>query len=98
MSIETAEGFIKKLNTDTAMQQKLQRLGNVDSDAMVRFAAGEGFTFTASDLSQSLKAYAEELDESSLEHVAGGFNPQPEPPGDFMTNYLKFNTFLKLSY
>ena len=81
MSIETAGAFIKKLDTDSALQKKLERLGKVDAAAMAKFADGEGYKFSAGDLKQSLAAL--ELDEKSLEKVVGGFNPQPEPPGKF---------------
>lgn len=92
MSIEMAGTFIKKLDTDSALQRKLELLGKVDAAAMAKFADGEGYKFSASELNQSLAAL--ELDEKSLDRVVGGadFNPQPEPPGKFfITRFLNIN-------
>ena len=46
---------------------------------MIEFAAQEGFGFDEADLLATTRAPGE-LSDRTLDAVAGGFNPQPEPP------------------
>jgi predicted ribosomally synthesized peptide with nif11-like leader len=86
MSIDrTTLNFLETLNRDRAMQDRMASALDGADDALqaaVAFANGEGFAVTAESLDAAKQALNESarLDESELEKVAGGFNPQPEPP------------------
>jgi len=85
MSAGSAKDFLNKIANDdqfrravvTAMQQKPN-----ETAAITALAAGAGYTFTANEISEVLKGFTkgEEMSEVELQTVAGGFNPQPEPP------------------
>lgn len=90
MTVDTTTlGFLDKLNTDAEMQADLQTAleGAADrTGAIVAWATSRGFAINREGLDEVrrlLAAGTDELgalDESELEEVAGGFNPQPEPP------------------
>ena len=91
MSKNDAVTFVQRVNEDTALQKKLEKTGKSGVEEMVKFAAGEGYRFSAEELVQAITPTATEgeLDESALEQVAGGFNPQPDPPG-FAARFIKW--------
>jgi predicted ribosomally synthesized peptide with nif11-like leader len=85
MSIDrTTLNFLETLNRDPGMQKRMNAAlaGAADPlQAAVAFAIGEGFAVTAESLDAAKKALdSNALSDSELESVAGGFNPQPEPP------------------
>ncbi|NWJ46629.1 MAG: Nif11-like leader peptide family natural product precursor [Chloroflexi bacterium] len=89
MSKINASTFIQKMNSDVTLQHKLEKLGNMDIESLVNFAAQQGYVFSAQDWKEAVESSYSELDESSLEQVAGGLNPQPLPPG-YLAHYLKW--------
>ena len=90
MSVDaTTLGFLEKLNTDAEMQADLGATlqGAEDRTAtIVSWAISRGYSIDREGLDEALKVLAaairntDQLDDSELEAVAGGFNPQPEPP------------------
>ncbi len=93
MSREAAFAFLREVSENASTEQELQRAiqavggGSVAIAAMVGFGAGRGHGFAAGDLEgvlkdqAGLKATTGELSADELRRVSGGFNPQPEPPG-----------------
>jgi predicted ribosomally synthesized peptide with nif11-like leader len=83
MSKEMATAFINKSEADSSLQKQLQALGEDDLNGLLRLASASGYPFSADDLKSVLMASTDtgdELDESQLDQVAGGLNPQPLPP------------------
>ena len=90
MSIDpTTLRFFETLNADASMQKELEAAleGTKDRNAtIVEWAAARGYKFSRSSLesAQGMLAAALHdqgaLEDSELEAVAGGLNPQPEPP------------------
>jgi len=76
--------FLETLNRDSAMQERMNAVMDGAADpraAAVAFAVAEGFEVTAKSLDAAKQTLeAEGLSDTELEDVAGGFNPQPEPP------------------
>jgi predicted ribosomally synthesized peptide with nif11-like leader len=68
MSEEQFKGFWEAVQTDTALQQKLN--GVTDLDAIVEIAKDAGFTFSTEELQ---KAQAERSEDEELRGAAGGF-------------------------
>jgi predicted ribosomally synthesized peptide with nif11-like leader len=89
MSKINAAAFIQKMNSDVTLQHKLEKLGNIDIESLVNFAAKQGYVFNAQDWRGAVEFSYGEMDESSLEQVAGGLNPQPLPPC-YLQHYLKW--------
>lgn len=88
MSIDSKTlSFLEALNRDVTMQEDLGRaLAGATNrlDATVAFAADRGFQASAAGLDEARRAFVRstELGDAELDAVAGGFNPQPEPPRD----------------
>ncbi|NWJ46628.1 MAG: Nif11-like leader peptide family natural product precursor [Chloroflexi bacterium] len=80
MSKINASTFIQKMNSDVTLQHKLEKLGNIDIESLVNFAAQQGYIFSAQDWHEAIESSLGELDENALDQVAGGINPQPLPP------------------
>jgi predicted ribosomally synthesized peptide with nif11-like leader len=81
--------FLEKANEDTALQAEIEAAVNGATDktgAVVALAASKGFTIDREGFDEARRALARAatesgaLSERELEGVAGGFNPQPEPP------------------
>ena len=68
MSEEQLRTFIKKLQSDTSLQEKLKAAADVD--AVVSIAKEAGFSISADDL----KNAQSEISDEELEGVAGGEN------------------------
>ena len=66
MSDEQLKAFLKKVKTDTSLQEKLKAAA--DSDAVLAIAKVAGFMISADDLSKAQS----ELSEEELEGVTGG--------------------------
>ncbi|MCP5149147.1 MAG: Nif11-like leader peptide family natural product precursor [Ectothiorhodospiraceae bacterium] len=86
MSIDRGTlGFLEALHRDPALLADLDAAIERADDprqATIEFASRNGFDATADglDAAKAAVAAAAELSDEELETVAGGFNPQPEPP------------------
>ena len=83
MSREAAAAFLATLAANANLRAELDAHihGAADKvDAFVAFAVRKGHQFAAADLAAALAAQAE-MSEEQLDRIAGGFNPQPDPPG-----------------
>jgi predicted ribosomally synthesized peptide with nif11-like leader len=89
MSKINAAAFIQKMNSDVTLQHKLEKLGNMDIESLVNFAAKQGYVFNHQNWRDAVESSYGELEESALEQVAGGINPQPLPPR-YLDQYLKW--------
>ena len=90
-------GFLETLNRDSSMRGELAGAltgaGN-PMDRVFEFATSKGFAVDRKGLEAAHRILMEnsELGDSELDKVAGGFNPQPDPPGrtalaDITTNF-----------
>jgi predicted ribosomally synthesized peptide with nif11-like leader len=77
MSVENAKTFLNKLDHDSNLLQSVAQMSLVD---VIGHANDNGYDFTLEALSEALDEQYGEMDEAELNSVAGGFNPQPEPP------------------
>jgi predicted ribosomally synthesized peptide with nif11-like leader len=83
MSREAAVAFLATIAANANLRSELDAHlhGARDQvDAFVEFAARKGHQFAPADLAAALAAQAE-MSEEQLDRIAGGFNPQPDPPG-----------------
>ena len=71
MSVEELKRFSEAVKKDKAMQEELKKVGK-DEAAVVAFAKGKGYDFTADELKAQAKAAKGELSEDQLDKVAGG--------------------------
>lgn len=73
-----AEAFIERIHTDAELRRKAQQASG-DMDTFLRLAAAHGYTFTADEYREAVKAYAEanemELSEEDLAQMAAGALP-----------------------
>ena len=87
MSIDKATlSFLETLNRDAPMRSELQaELAGAASpmDKVFDFARKKGFAVDRQGLEAAHQALTanSELGDADLAKVAGGFNPQPDPPG-----------------
>lgn len=75
MSTAAMEQFMDKIEGDPAFAARLDQALDAHDDrrqALIDFASAEGFALPPLD--------GDALGDAELEQVAGGFNPQPEPP------------------
>jgi hypothetical protein len=82
--MDTLDAVAQKLSRDPAVWARVQtELAQArDPKArLIELAREQGMTVDASALDQAVAAAGGELNENQLESVAGGFNPQPDPPG-----------------
>ena len=66
MSLEQLQEFLKKVQSDTSLQEKLKAAG--DSDAVRAIANEAGFSISAEDL----KNAQSEFSDKELEGISGG--------------------------
>ncbi len=93
MSTASAAAFLEALDRNEGLRREWQSaMGAAVQDAMLRFAARHGHTLTQEDLSAALEEREHALSDADLERVAGGLNPQPEPPA---INTLLVNPLLR---
>jgi len=77
MSQQTVANFIEKLNSDAALQAKIDQVDRNNPEAFLGAAKAAGFDFTASEWNLVVGTNyehisAEKLSEADLESVAGG--------------------------
>jgi predicted ribosomally synthesized peptide with nif11-like leader len=89
MSKAALHAFMEKTLNDTDLQNRLAALGDDDVNGLLELASSAGYSLDINDF-KSLVDTSDELDESQLDLVAGGINPQPLPP-------RQANTFVKLN-
>ena len=72
MSEQNAMAFINKVSGDAALQASVRALPG-EVAALVKFATGAGYAFTADEWKAvAATAFSGELDQDSLDKVAGG--------------------------
>ena len=79
MSMDNLKAFYKKVDGDSALQQKMQAVatkGKVDHDSavadMVKVGSDAGYDFTADHVKLAHKATAGKLSDDELKGIAGG--------------------------
>lgn len=81
MSKQAVTAFLEQATKDDALRHDAW-IAQVT--ALVQVAAKHGHPFTTQEYADVVthldRQGSEELDDSQLAEVAGGFNPQPEPP------------------
>lgn len=80
MSKQAVAEFIQHMHDDPTLRREVE---DAQVTAVLDVAARRGHVFTTAEYAEVLTAFdgaAGELDEAALADVAGGFNPQPEPP------------------
>jgi len=86
MSAGSARKFLDRIANDAQFRENVVKTMDQKTNnaaAIMALAAHAGYTFTASEISEVLTVFAPdktEMSEVELQAVAGGFNPQPEPP------------------
>ena len=87
MSIDKATvSFLETLNRDAAMRSELEAaIAGVATpmDKVCDFARSKGFAVDRQGLEAAHRILTSnaEIGDGDLDKVAGGFNPQPDPPG-----------------
>jgi predicted ribosomally synthesized peptide with nif11-like leader len=74
----TVLSFLNKATADPALQARLR---GQDVASLVKIAAESGFVFTAEEYQATMTEQPAKLSTKQLDDIAGGFNPQPDPPG-----------------
>jgi predicted ribosomally synthesized peptide with nif11-like leader len=83
MSTDVIDQFMDKVEGDAAFATSLEQAleGRNDKEqALIEFASAAGFELPRDGAAMS---------DDDLEQVAGGFNPQPEPPALFGSSRLR---------
>jgi hypothetical protein len=91
--MDIIQAIAQKLSRDPAAWSRVQSELAQAKDPrarLIELAKEHGMTVEAKALDQAVLAASRELNESELESVAGGFNPQPDPPAlyDKMSSQL----------
>jgi predicted ribosomally synthesized peptide with nif11-like leader len=77
MSIETAQAFVRKVQSDEALRSEVIALGQ-DFDGLVQLAAKHGHSFSAEELKAAAQANGyntgNTISEEDLKAVAGGLS------------------------
>jgi hypothetical protein len=82
--MDTLDAVAQKLSRDPAVWARVQTELAQAKDPkarLIELASEQGMTIDTSTLDRAVAAAGGELNENQLESVAGGFNPQPDPPG-----------------
>ena len=82
--MDTLDAVAQKLSKDPAVWARVQTELAQAKDPkarLIELAREQGMSVDASALDRAVLAAGGELNENQLESVAGGFNPQPDPPG-----------------
>jgi len=88
MSTQSAKDFLKKIETDQTLHERLKAASNLESRQQIIQAAG--FDFTLEEYKQAIEAVAvaagKELTAEELEAVAGGLGipERGKPFGSFI--------------
>jgi len=87
MSQQAIARFLELLATDKSMEATLNTAAEQKADvatAAVELGKKHGLEFNGDEFAAAIGAFyrehSGELDDAELQGVAGGFNPQPEPP------------------
>jgi len=87
MSQQTIARFLELVASDESMAATLNKAAERQTDvaaAAVELGREHGLDFSSEELTTAIATFhreqSGELGEADLERVAGGFNPQPEPP------------------
>jgi hypothetical protein len=94
--------FLEMLSQSEELQDSFRSTfegGADEADAVAAFAAERGHSFTADEFREVAELIAggdDELAETELEAVSGGFNPQPDPPRDFNQIKLGGGSYYKV--
>jgi hypothetical protein len=81
--MDPLQAVAQKLSQDPAVWSRVQSELAQAKDPkarLIELAREQGMTIDVSAVDRAVAA-AGELNENELESVAGGFNPQPDPPG-----------------
>ena len=95
--METLQAVAQKLSKDPVLWARVQSdlaRAKDPKARLIELAREQGITLDASSVDQAVAAATRELDEKELESVAGGFNPQPDPPGVY--SKIEYNTLIGL--
>jgi len=90
--MDTLDAVAQKLSKDPAVWARVQTELAQAKDPkarLIELAREQGMTIDTSALDRAVAAAGGELNENQLESVAGGFNPQPDPPGVFYKDEYK---------
>jgi len=82
MSREAAVAFLATVAADANLRNELDACLEGATDevgAFIELAAQKGHSFAPADLAEALRPEGY-VDEEELDRVAGGLNPQPDPP------------------
>ena len=84
MSESSAREFLERLNADDGYRADVEQSvegGDGTLASVTGRAARDGYEFTVGELETVMsRATAAALDDSELDRISGGFNPQPTPP------------------
>jgi hypothetical protein len=87
MSQQAVSQFLELVASDGSVEATLNAAAEQQTDvaaAAVALGKKHGLEFSGDEFTAAVRAFQHdesgELDEAALETVAGGFNPQPEPP------------------
>ena len=82
--MDTLQAVAQKLSKDpagwTRVKSELAQAKD-PRERLIELAREQGMTIDTTAVDQGVLAAGRELNENELESVAGGFNPQPDPPG-----------------
>ena len=82
MSKQNVLAFDLRIRGDKDLQSRVKALPANDAEGLVKLGAEAGFNFSTSELLEVIgnSRNSDELSNAELDKVAGGFNPQPDPP------------------
>ena len=90
--MDSLQAVAQKLAQDPTVWARVQaELAKADDPKvrLIELAREQGMNLDAGAVDKAVLAAGSELDENQLESVAGGFNPQPDPPGIFYKTEYK---------
>ncbi len=82
--MDSLQAVAQKLSKDPAVWSRVQSELAQAKDPkarLIELAREQGMTLDVDSVDKAVAAASRELNENELESVAGGFNPQPDPPG-----------------
>ncbi len=93
MSKQNVLAFDLRIRGDKDLQSRVKALPANDAEGLVELGAEAGFNFSTSELLEVIgnSRKSEELSDNELEQVAGGFNPQPDPPAFQLGSPIMFH-------
>src|SRR2546430_2562050 len=93
MSKQNVLAFDLRIRGDKDLQSRVKALPANDAEGLVKLGAEAGFNFSANELLEVIgnSRKSEELSNAELDKVAGGFNPQPDPPAFQLGSPIMFH-------